>query len=537
MMMKMMVFLMNMTRKKSDFRKLLDILLSAFLLVVLLMGLLFCVVMPFVGKAFAGTIAEQTTSDTLMQNQKSYLNLPHQWITGLEAMINGAEDLTIKYKADTVDTTSSYGARIGYCDPGGGSSVKTEYCGSNGVTCSVNSDELTVTIPASRVQAALDSYNVNCIKYHVPDGVKIKGASTDVYANGIAKNANNYGSWSNDGNVDDYYFIIAQGSDSPTISFSIPDDTEDYPGGFNDFAVDFTNVSGTYNFIISLTKDSGTPVEYMYEDLNLSDGQELLAVQDYIYAGDYEIEGYLYNDGWELLATSPPEAFSVSEMIDMNYPADLQSSEDFNNWLVDTLAVPPDETYLIKITYEGEDESPHSEIFTSTTGSTGHVFDKQAVLTPGVYSVYAELFYESTGNPALYTTDPITFTILAPGTTFPEPDAPPVVDCGATDYVCKISNWFATGFVDIMKYLFVPGQSTMDRFGDLWDAIKLKKPIGYGTLIFEAFNGIAIDEDPFDLVLPTEMTDFLGDWDVLLASLALFWVLVGLYKEATTIQL
>jgi hypothetical protein len=54
-------------------------------------------------------------------------------------------------------------------------------------------------------------------------------------------------------------------------------------------------------------------------------------------------------------------------------------------------------------------------------------------------------------------------------------------------------------FRDVIYWLFVPSQSSLEQFTNLWDAVKMKPPIGYFTTVKTAFDSLTTASGSFYL--------------------------------------
>jgi hypothetical protein len=78
-------------------------------------------------------------------------------------------------------------------------------------------------------------------------------------------------------------------------------------------------------------------------------------------------------------------------------------------------------------------------------------------------------------------------------------ELPPEVECGSTDFVCKIGNWFSNNVSDIAKYLFYPSAEVLNKYQTIWPTISGKVPLGYYELIKDQITGITEGEEAYSL--------------------------------------
>jgi len=253
-------------------------------------------------------------------------------------------------------------------------------------------------------------------------------------------------------------------------------------------------------------------------------------------------------DLYFLLNAAPPPP-----TVYFQYPTDSSTVEgDFMNWSVeseyldeldwdDCLAGVASSCYRYRVTYGLESmggDYIHDDLVTSSAagvfgiaknyGLLNGSWQAQATVDIGHYS--GGVFVSES---VLATSDTIDFDvsdILISG--------PPVVECGETDFVCQIGNWFATNLYPLVSWLIIPSQDSITRFGDLWDTIKERAPIGYISLMNTALSGISSEGTPaFSLGSLSELSDVIGSWDTVIG--VIMWVFLGfwLFRRIAKLEL
>jgi hypothetical protein len=115
--------------------------------------------------------------------------------------------------------------------------------------------------------------------------------------------------------------------------------------------------------------------------------------------------------------------------------------------------------------------------------SSTPIIAKTNALMPGTWYAKTEFFNASS---SLVASSTISFTILSPGA-LPVPTSTILTATSS----CEAGNFFENGACYLFNYLFIPSQSSVNRFGNLTDTLNKKPPIGYFTAIKTAFNSIA----------------------------------------------
>jgi len=72
---------------------------------------------------------------------------------------------------------------------------------------------------------------------------------------------------------------------------------------------------------------------------------------------------------------------------------------------------------------------------------------------------------------------------------------------------CNTGSYIGTNICEALTWLMIPSQSSIDRFSNLWEAIKNKPPMGYAVSTISAFSGLNSSADPvFNIDLPEAVT-------------------------------
>lgn len=89
------------------------------------------------------------------------------------------------------------------------------------------------------------------------------------------------------------------------------------------------------------------------------------------------------------------------------------------------------------------------------------------------------------------------------------------------------SGAFASSLCYIGGYLFVPNEDIFNNFGDIYNQIKNKPPIGYFYAITDAFNGLGTSTAPYSLA---SVSAFSGFFSPIRTALAwILWLIFGFW--------
>jgi len=119
-----------------------------------------------------------------------------------------------------------------------------------------------------------------------------------------------------------------------------------------------------------------------------------------------------------------------------------------------------------------------------------------------------------------------------------EYDPPPDVECGETDFVCQLQNWFVTTMGNVARWLFIPTAASLQQFPDLWTAVKDKVPIGYLTAIMTSIGDISSAGSPiFEIDTLTSMASLVDGLDIIVGSILWFFVAFWLLRRISKLEL
>jgi hypothetical protein len=201
----------------------------------------------------------------------------------------------------------------------------------------------------------------------------------------------------------------------------------------------------------------------------------------------------------------PPGA--VNPIINITTPSDSGSLDDFPSFEgLATALEGPMLYYHVRIGYGRDTGSiltdyDYSEYLDVWGGGSDQPYSvpKTRGLDLGIW--YSRAFLYDQEDTLIATSGEISFDITLPdlGSGASDYDPPPTVECGPTDFVCQIGNWFSNIIPSIGRYLFIPSQEVLNRYQDIWPSIQEKVPIGYFPLISEAIKNITEGEGSYAL--------------------------------------
>jgi hypothetical protein len=279
------------------------------------------------------------------------------------------------------------------------------------------------------------------------------------------------------------------------------------------------------------------------------------------YTGNGKV--YHYTSGWTLY-TGIDQAYVVisdaapNTSISITDPSDASSIADFGlgsgsiinrdlGWVVNATA--PSSSYDIKVFYGNSSGvsntsylyyDSNSSSFNGGTSSTV-VVAKSYLLSLGDWYAKAYLFDISGSVPQIVaSSSEIHFSIIGPQqpSGAGEYTPPPTIECGGTDYVCQIENWFVNTIGSIAQFLLVPNANVLQQWSFLWDAIKQKAPIGYLSIIVNDVNNLSSSGDPsFSISELSEMSDVIGPIDILLTAIIYLFLAFWIIKRISRLEL
>lgn len=226
----------------------------------------------------------------------------------------------------------------------------------------------------------------------------------------------------------------------------------------------------------------------------------------------------------------PDPPGTLTPEVILNSPTDTSTLPDFQTFGGTATALEgPMLSYTIKVGY-GRDTGTNladydfsdDDLWFGGEG-TAWTVSKLRGLDTGLW--YARAYIYDQEGTLLDNSDEISFTITLAdlGSGASDYDPPPEVDCGPTDFICQIGNWFSNIIPSIGRYLFVPSQTVLNKYQDIWPSVEQKVPIGYFPLISNAIEDITEGEGAYSL----PEIDFFST--IRTAVGVLIWVLFGFW--------
>jgi len=135
--------------------------------------------------------------------------------------------------------------------------------------------------------------------------------------------------------------------------------------------------------------------------------------------------------------------------------------------------------------------------------------------------------------------DPVGFYVDVLGNPNVRPTMPPVPpeDCANADTITEQATcWITQRLHEMMIALFQPPAGSMDRFRNLWEAVKNKPPVGYVVVTANTINTLTIGTPSVQLQGIAALSNFFDPMKTLLTTALWLFALVWLFNRAREIE-
>lgn len=281
-----------------------------------------------------------------------------------------------------------------------------------------------------------------------------------------------------------------------------------------------------------IQSNSGFPDIRIFGNLNSS----YHYVEDRPYSGSSYYSSQLSAFYLSMPGVTGGNSFLPPSSISIDSPTDYSTSTDFSDWTISySNSTTTNRVIIYLYDYTAHDAGitpytwsssyPYTALPPTYTGTL--TLPKDFSLSQGQYAAQAFLYaYPGMPFATSATSSLVHFYITAtgtPGSGGTPPEAPPIVSCGGTDWVCQMENWFTINIETILAHLFEPASYPGNQFAALGETIKTKAPWGYIPILVDVFNGLGSSGTSSATIMDlSALSSITEPIDVMLSALVFF---------------